>query len=86
MDDPHLQAVGMFETHQHPTEGETVLVRPPVKFEKSPAKIRTHAPRFGEHGRELLRELGYDEATITEMANSGALIDDEAQELKEAGD
>ncbi len=86
MDDPHLKAVGMFETHMHPTEGETVLVRPPVKFGKSPGGIRSHAPRFGEHGRELLRELGYDEGAIGEMAASGALIDDEALELKEAGD
>ena len=88
MDDEHLQAVGMFEKHQHPTEGETVLVRPPVKFAKSPASIRSHAPRFGEHGAEILRELGYDEATIATMTAAGALItdDDRAEGVEKAGD
>ena len=74
MEDEHLKAVGMFEKHPHPSEGDTVLVRPPVKFSKSPASIRSHAPRFGEHGAEVLRELGYDEAAIVEMYASGALI------------
>ena len=88
MDDEHLQAVGMFEKHQHPTEGETVLVRPPVKFAKSPSSIHRHAPRFGEHGAEILRELGYDETTIAAMTVAGALItdDDHREGLEKAGD
>ncbi len=86
MDDEHLKAVGMFEKHLHPSEGETILVRPPVRFAKSPGAIRSHAPRFGEHGREVLRELGYDEAALREMAASGALIDDEAEALRQAGE
>lgn len=87
MEDEHLKAVGMFEQHHHPSEGKTVLVRPPVKFSKSPGAIRTHAPRFGEHGAEIMRELGYDEITIAEFAATGALLTDDSQEaLKEAGD
>jgi crotonobetainyl-CoA:carnitine CoA-transferase CaiB-like acyl-CoA transferase len=74
MEDEHLKAVGMFEIHQHPSEGETVLVRPPVKFSKSPSEIRRHAPLFGEHGPEVLRELGYDEQTIATLTASGALL------------
>jgi crotonobetainyl-CoA:carnitine CoA-transferase CaiB-like acyl-CoA transferase len=74
MDDEHLQAVGMFERHSHPTEGETVLVRPPVTLSASPAAIRTPAPRFGEHSRDVARELGYDEAAIGALLASGALI------------
>lgn len=74
MDDEHLKAVGMFETHQHPTEGETVLVRSPVNFSKSPSSIRRHAPRYGEHGPEVLRELGYDEDTIAALTASGAVL------------
>jgi crotonobetainyl-CoA:carnitine CoA-transferase CaiB-like acyl-CoA transferase len=74
MDDEHLQAVGMFESHAHPTEGDTVLVRPPVTLSASPAAIRRPAPRFGEHSREVARELGYDEAAIAALLASGALI------------
>jgi len=84
MDDEHLQAVGMFERHPHPTEGETVLVRPPVLYEKSPASIRSHAPRYGEHSEEVLRELGYADAEIEALIESGALIpDDGVQEAAE---
>ena len=74
MDDEHLKAVGMFEPHHHPSEGDTILVRPPVTFSASPGSIRTHAPRFGEHSQELARELGYDEAAIDALVASGALI------------
>jgi crotonobetainyl-CoA:carnitine CoA-transferase CaiB-like acyl-CoA transferase len=76
MDDPHLKAVGMFERHPHPTEGETVLVRPPVKYAKTPGGITSHAPRFGEHGGEVLRELGYDDGAIAELTKGGALLRD----------
>ena len=74
MEDEHLKAVGMFERHEHPSEGDTILVRPPVTFSASPASIRRHAPQFGEHGPELARELGYDEAAIADLLASGALI------------
>ena len=72
----HLNAVGMFEKHQHPTEGETLLVRAPVNYAKTPNSIRTHAPRFGEHGAEVLSELGYDEGTIAELMEGGAVLTD----------
>jgi crotonobetainyl-CoA:carnitine CoA-transferase CaiB-like acyl-CoA transferase len=74
MEDEHLKAVGMFERHAHPSEGDTILVRPPVTFSESPAGIRRHAPQFGEHGTEVARELGYDDAAIAELLASGALI------------
>ena len=30
-------------------------------------------PAVGQHGEEILRELGYDEADITNLRKSGAL-------------
>lgn len=87
MEDEHLKAVGMFEKHQHPSEGATILVRPPVKFSKSPGSIRSQAPRFGEHGAEILCELGYDAATIARMTAAGALLTDVQEDpLQAAGD
>ena len=64
----------MFVRHEHPSEGDTILVRPPVTFSESPADIRRHAPTFGEHGLEVARELGYDDAAIAGLVASGALI------------
>ena len=79
-DDEHLRAVGFFERHDHPSEGATVLARPPVGMSKSPASIRRLAPRLGQHGREILSELGYEAAVIAEMRASGALIGDDGQD------
>lgn len=74
LEDPHIQAVGLFERHTHPTEGETLLTGSPVTFSKTPAKITRPAPRFGEHGPELLRETGLSEAEIDALLTSGGML------------
>ena len=74
--DEHLQAVGMFETHHHPSEGDTLLVRSPVNYSKSPSSIRRHAPRLGEHGGEIASQLGYSESDVQALRASGALVTD----------
>ena len=76
MEDEHLQAVGMFETHHHPSEGDTLLVRSPVNYSKSPSSIRRHAPRFGEHGVEIACQLGYSASDIEALQATGVLITD----------
>ncbi len=74
MDDPHLKAVGMFRKLAHPSEGDTVITDIPIAYSKSPGEIRLPAPRYGENGPELLRELGYAEADIDAMRAAGALL------------
>jgi crotonobetainyl-CoA:carnitine CoA-transferase CaiB-like acyl-CoA transferase len=56
-DDPHLGAVDFFERHQHPDAGPYIVVRPPVRYSASPANIRRHPPRLGQHTDEVLAEL-----------------------------
>ena len=73
-DDEHLQAVGMFEPHVHPTEGATRLVRSPIGFSRSPTSIRRHAPAFGEHSVEVLREAGCSESQIGALLSGGAVL------------
>lgn len=57
-DDPHVQCVGLFETHEHPAEGRYQIVRQPVMFDDAPFALRYHAPQLGEHTTEILREIG----------------------------
>ena len=56
--DPHLQAVGLFQPRQHPTEGGYLAVRQPVRFGGSQLPTPGDAPNLGQHSDELLRELG----------------------------
>ncbi len=42
LDDPHLKAVGFFEVLPHETEGHWRSMKPPIKFSKTPASVRTH--------------------------------------------
>ena len=60
--DPHLNAVGFFQTYEHPEVGAYRLIKPPVTFSKSPSNIRRHPPMLGEHTAEVLAEVGGDEA------------------------
>ena len=69
---PHLKEVGMFPVTDHPSEGSIRTARPPIRFDSTPANIRRHVPRLGEHTAEVLRELGYDDAAIEVMVSRKA--------------
>ena len=61
LDDPHLDAVGLFERHEHPDAGPYVVMRPPVHYSATPANIRRHPPRLGQHTDEVLAEVEAEE-------------------------
>jgi crotonobetainyl-CoA:carnitine CoA-transferase CaiB-like acyl-CoA transferase len=72
-EDPHLQATGFWQFVEHPSEGRLRTTAFPVNFSATPAEAtRRHAPRLGEHTRELLEGLGYAEERIAAMLASGA--------------
>ena len=70
---PHLAAVGLIEQAEHPSEGTIRQVRPPTRFSATPASIERPAPLLGQHTREILREVGYDDAAISELATRSVL-------------
>ena len=43
------------------------FARSPIRFSRTPGRVHCGAPRFGQNGREILTELGYDEATIATL-------------------
>jgi crotonobetainyl-CoA:carnitine CoA-transferase CaiB-like acyl-CoA transferase len=72
IDDPHLAATGYFQAVEHPTEGSIRTMAVPSEWSESPPEYRRHAPRLGEHTREILREAKLTEAAIYELIASGA--------------
>lgn len=45
----------------------------PVKMSEAPAAVHHPAPRLGEHSREVLLELGFDEAEVDAMQVRGVI-------------
>lgn len=74
IEDPHLKAVGLFETRRHPTEGDILTVNPPVGFTATPGEVRRPAPLLGEHTREVLAEAGLAPAEIEALVQAGAAV------------
>ena len=72
--DPHLEAVGFWTLFEHPSEGLLKLPGFPARFSETPASIRRHPPKLGEHSIEILKEAGLEEETIQTMLDSGATI------------
>ena len=70
---PHLKAVGLFETVDHPSEGPIRSVRPSTLFERSPAQISIHAPLLGQHTDEMMREAGFDDEAIARLEAQGII-------------
>ena len=70
--DPHLRATGYFGEVDHPTEGRVTSLKTPSEWSETPPEYRHHAPRLGEHTREVLREAGYDDAAIDKAIAAGA--------------
>jgi crotonobetainyl-CoA:carnitine CoA-transferase CaiB-like acyl-CoA transferase len=71
IEDPHLKASGFWQLLEHPTEGTIRMSKPPINFEKTPAEIRSLAPRLGENSIAVLRSVGYGEAEIEQMIATG---------------
>lgn len=70
-EDPHLGAVGLLSTVEHPTEGPYRRILDPVTFAEGGGGLRRHAPLLGEHTAEVLAELGYDRDRIDELLERG---------------
>jgi crotonobetainyl-CoA:carnitine CoA-transferase CaiB-like acyl-CoA transferase len=56
-DNPHLNAVGLFETVDTP-EGPVRFPGVPTWFSRTPGRVAGGAPRLGANTREVLEELG----------------------------
>jgi crotonobetainyl-CoA:carnitine CoA-transferase CaiB-like acyl-CoA transferase len=70
--DPHLAAIGYFTPVEHPSEGRLLSMKVPSEWSETGPEYRRHAPRLGEHTREVLKEAGFDEQAIERLIAGGA--------------
>jgi crotonobetainyl-CoA:carnitine CoA-transferase CaiB-like acyl-CoA transferase len=74
LSDPQTLAREMVVEVGHTTLGPVKTLGLPVKFSTTPGKVRTGAPLYGEHTREVLREYGFDERQIAVFEDEGAVV------------
>ncbi|MEX2279088.1 MAG: CoA transferase [Acidimicrobiia bacterium] len=72
-DDPHLEAVGYFRTIDHPTEGRISSPGPFAAFTGLDEETEHPAPQLGEHGSEILSQIGYDADEIRTLTADGTV-------------
>lgn len=82
--DPQTAARGMTPEVAHPTAGTVKTLGPPVKFSRTPAAVRSPAPLYGQHTREVLGEHGFSGAGIDALLDEGAAV--AADGVEDGGD
>ncbi|MFW9894975.1 MAG: CoA transferase, partial [Candidatus Thorarchaeota archaeon] len=59
LQDPQLKARNMIVEMDHPKLGKIQNVASPIKYSRTPLKIRQFAPQIGQDTIEILKSLGY---------------------------
>jgi crotonobetainyl-CoA:carnitine CoA-transferase CaiB-like acyl-CoA transferase len=73
-EDEQALANGYVTIYDHPTAGTVRAAGTVATLDKTPASVRRHAPiRPGDHSREILCEMGFAEAEIDALVDSGAV-------------
>jgi crotonobetainyl-CoA:carnitine CoA-transferase CaiB-like acyl-CoA transferase len=70
---PTARARGMVREVAHPTIGALELVASPLKLSQTPVELRRPPPLLGEHGDEVLREMGRSDEDIAKLREAGVL-------------
>ena len=71
--DPQMAANGVFAEIDHPRLGAIPTVNNPINVQGVTKEKPIMAPEVGEHSREILRSLGYDDAAIEELILRGCV-------------
>ena len=65
---PQTEASGMLVSAKHPRLPDYRAVGLPIRWDGERPAVSRVPPLLGEHTAEVLAELGYDDATIKELA------------------
>jgi crotonobetainyl-CoA:carnitine CoA-transferase CaiB-like acyl-CoA transferase len=65
--------VAGFPVEVHPVVGAYHVIPPPTRFDVTPASVRRPAPLIGQHGDEVLAEVGYTADEIAALREADVL-------------
>lgn len=71
--DPQVVALELLHEYDHDEAGRMRVPRPPGEFDGQPFAIGAMAPRLGQHTDEVLRGLGVDDASLTDLRRRGVV-------------
>lgn len=74
LENPQVNAREMVVKVEHARLGAVKTLGAPVKFSATPARVARAAPVLGQHTREILKEYGYDDATIEQLGTEGVVV------------
>ncbi len=73
LSDPQTIAREMVVEVPHSSLGQVKTLGLPVKFSETPGQVRSGAPLFGEHSRQILSEHGFSADEIDALEKEGAV-------------
>jgi len=73
LDSPQVQANGWTVEHEHPRWGVVRQTATLAAFSRTPCASQRTAPLLGQHTGEVLREIGYTDALISELRTKAVI-------------
>src|SRR5215470_14641259 len=77
LEDPQIRAREMVVELAHPEYGPLKVLGIPMKLSSTPGVVQNAPPKFGEHNKEVLTNLGFSEDEIASLEKSGVIAKQE---------
>jgi crotonobetainyl-CoA:carnitine CoA-transferase CaiB-like acyl-CoA transferase len=71
--DPQVRHLGAVSEVAHPRLGPLKVLSQVVKLSRTPARVAAATPEIGQHTAEILAELGFSAAQVSELKAKGAI-------------